>query len=173
MPPVLRLVASLALRLVVAAAFSAFAYYKVGWVAGMLSVPLWGVLLAKPILEGTAMWFDHARKEPYAKWNGNYYAFDDTQIRVYEDDGALWFDARDTLKIVGRALDAQLKVAYPPPGLKCADDGRTWVFSETAVLEVVGHTRHARAGPLGLWLARQVIAPFHKRRAMATRIGND
>jgi hypothetical protein len=52
--------------------------------AAVVTVALWGALMAKPIIELGANWFNWARREPYEKWQGNYYEYANVQIRIIE-----------------------------------------------------------------------------------------
>ncbi len=97
------LAATFAIRIAIASALSGLAYWKMGGlVVFMLSVPVWGALLAAPIVELLANYFNFARKQPYAAWQGQYYEFQGTQVRIFEIDGALWFCDRDVLHILGK-----------------------------------------------------------------------
>lgn len=170
-PPVARIVLSTALRIALAAAISTFAFYKVNWLAAILSIPVWGVLLAKPVVEFAETYFDFARKQPYQAWNGHYYAFEGTQIRVFEDldEATLWFCDADILKVLGKVPEPSYRIAYPPPRYRLLPGTQLWAFSEDAVIDVVSHIRHPDMGKFRFWLDRQVIAPYRKRQEINKR----
>ncbi len=155
-------------RLLLAAAFSAFAYWKMGGaVAAILSIPLWGVLLAKPIIVGVAAYFDSARKQPYAPWQGRYYEFQGTHIRIDEVDGQLWFCDADVLQVLGQKPSTAMKIAYADADYRTMEASGLMAFSEAAVVRVISRIRHPEAGKFRFWIEREVIAPHHKRREMA------
>ena len=168
----LPLAASFLIRIALAAAISGLAYWKIdGMVSLVLTIPVWGVLLAKPILELLATYFDFARKQPYAKWQGHYYEFQGTQIRIFEDDGALWFCDRDILHVLDKTPEKSLHLTYPETDYRKLDDSGLMAFSEMAVLRVVARIRHPATGKLKFWLEREVIAPFHKKREVRVLTG--
>lgn len=168
----LRFAIELTLRLAVAAGFSFLAYrlageHKYGLVLVALSSPLWGVLLAKPILGAIGGFIAWSKRQPYAKWQGHYYEFQGTQIRIFEQDDALWFCDRDVLRVLGKAPTTFMKITYGDTDYKHIPEANMMAFSETAVVAVVSRIRHSEAGKLKFWLEREVIAPYHRKLELA------
>jgi hypothetical protein len=160
---------SVALRIALAAAFTSFAYWKMGGlIPAVLSAPIWGVLLAKPILEALAGYYRWAKKQPYIPWQGRYYEFENIHIRVVEDDfGHLWFCDKDVLKVLGQSVSKTYQVAYAESDYRAIPGERFKGFSENAVILVVSRIRHPSAGKFKFWLEREVLAPHHKKREKA------
>ncbi len=167
----IRFIAGVIVRIAVAAAFSYLAYriggnHKNGLIFVALSTPLWGVLLVKPILEFTGGYFRWAKQQPYAKWQGRYYEFFGTHVRVEEIEGRLWFMESDVLRIIGRKSENTAKLTYGEDGLRELDGGAI-LISEAAAVGVAARARHPDAGKLRFWLEREVIAPHHRKREIA------
>jgi len=159
-------------RLGIAAGFSYLAYkvgggHKDGLVLLVISAPVWGVLLAKPILEFVNSFVDFAKKQPYVPWQGRYYEFQGKQIRIFEDDGVLWFVDRDVLRVLDKAPTRAMRIAYGEVDYKPVEEAGGMAFSERVVLRVVSLIRHPDAGKFKFWIEREVIAPHHKKREIA------
>jgi hypothetical protein len=164
----IRFVAGAVVRIAVAAAFSYLAYrlggnHKSGLILVALSAPLWGVLLAKPILAFAAGYVRWAKQQPYTKWQGRYYEFFGTHVRVEELDGSLWFMERDILRILGRSPGNAAKLNYGEAAIRELEGGEL-LLSEAAAVGVASRARHPDAGKLRFWLEREVIAPHHRKR---------
>ncbi len=162
-----------AIRVAVASGFSYFVYrwggsFKEGMVYVVLSLPLWGVILAKPILEFFGGYFDWAKREPYAKWQGRYYEFYGTHVRAEEDDEQIWFMERDLLKILGRKPEKTNKLSYGEGNYREMRPG-VLLLSESAAVALAGRSHHPDAGKLKFWLEREVIAPRRKRIELGHR----
>jgi hypothetical protein len=157
------------LRIGLAAAFSSFAYWKMGGaIPAVLTIPIWGILLAKPILEGVAGYYSWAKKQPYVPWQGRYYEFGNIHIRVFEDDfGHLWFCDKDVLQVLGQTVSKTYQFAYGESDYRVIPGERLQGFSENAVILVVSRIRHPSAGKFKFWLEREVLAPHHNKREKA------
>ncbi len=163
----LPLAVTFAIRIAIASALSGLAYWKMGGlVVFMLSVPVWGALLAAPIVELLANYFNFARKQPYAAWQGQYYEFQGAQVRIFEIDGALWFCDCDVLHILGKKPERTMRLTYSEADYRKIEHAGLMAFSETAVLRVISRIRHPEIGKLKFWIEREVIAPYHKKREL-------
>ena len=159
-------------RLGAAAGFSYIAYklgggHKEGLVLLVLSAPIWGVLLAKPILELVKSYVDFAKQQPYIPWQGHYYEFQGRQIRIFEDDGLLWFVDRDVLRVLDKEPTSAMRIAYGEVDYKPIGETGMMAFSDRVVVRVVSLIRHPEAGKFKFWIEREVIAPHHKKREIA------
>ena len=169
----MRFILGTLIRLALAAGYSYGAYrmggsHKMGLIFVALSAPLWGVLLKKPIVEGLASYFRWAKQQPYMRWQGQYYEFENTHIRVFEDDyGHLWFCDKDVLKALGQSVGKTYRLAYAEADYRAIPGERLNGFSENAVILVVSRIRHPSAGKFKFWLEREVLAPHHKKREKA------
>jgi hypothetical protein len=167
LPKALPLPVSFAIRLSLAFAISGGIYWLTkSHVMMVLSLPVWGVLLAKPIVETLETYFDFARKQPWRKWQGHYYEFQGHQIRIYEMDGALWFCDTDIFNALGLKLDPSLQRVYSATEYTVLEGTKLKAFSEATVLRVISHIRHAEVGKLKFWLEREVIRPHYNKKKL-------
>lgn len=162
-----------AIRVAIASGFSYYAYRAGGGgelslILVVMSLPLWGVILAKPILALVGQYFGWAKREPYAKWQGRYYEFYGTHVRAEEDDEQIWFMEQDLLKILGRTPEKTNKLSYGEGNYRELRRG-VLLLSEAAAVALAGRSHHPDAGKLRFWLEREIIAPHRKRIELGNR----
>jgi hypothetical protein len=173
---------SLSLRAAVAGGITWAAWrWGGGGQASMISLlfcgVIWAVLFAKPIVDGLGAYVWWARKEPYIPWEGRYYEFQNVHIRIFEEDGKLWFAAEDVLKVLGRKPDSTLAITYGEIDYRLISGAAApplRVFSTRAAREIIVRARHPEAGKFLFWFDREVVAPFEKAkeiRASSGKIG--
>ncbi len=145
----------------------------------VLAIPAIGVLAAGPIMIVIGTWFQWQRGQPYAKWQGNYYEFANTQIRVLEipndhpDEtgqiipSKLWFVDQDILKVLGRKPTLQLKAMYRTTDYRDFPDENVWAFSEVGAKKLLMVSTHPESKKMMLWIEREVIK-VHRRRLEMT-----
>jgi hypothetical protein len=150
-------------------AVSWIAFAKLGVVGGVCTVALWGLMLAKPIMELTATWFNWAKREPYAKWQGNYYEFANIQIRVFVQPDGLWFCDRDVLKVIEETHAVAFAQIYAETEYARLDNEHLHAFSETGVERLLRASSHYNAAPMLLWLTREVIKQHHRKLEIAAQ----
>jgi hypothetical protein len=155
------------LRTLFCAGVSWLLWRFIGWQTAILSVVIWGVLLAKPLLELIATWFNWAKREPYAKWQGNYYEFVNVQIRILVRSDGLWFCARDVLQVIGEKPVRGLENIYSATEYRRFEDERIAAFSERGVERVLRRSRHRDAARMWLWLEREVIKQHYRKLEIA------
>jgi len=147
---------------------------KLNFGVAMATLALWGVLMAKPIVELGANWFNWARREPYEKWQGNYYEFANVQIRIFGRDGAtqqkLWFAVPDILKVLGEKPSRKLELIYGPAEYWVFPEENVAAFSEKGVKKCLAASRHPQANAMRLWIEREVIKPHRKKLEIAKDI---
>ncbi len=158
------------IRLVVGiAAMCAMTY--IGWKLGngdrgwtliglVFSIPILGAAIAKPLVEMVHDGFTWLWHRPLEKWHGNYYAFNDVHVRVFDDGERLWFCANDIvtachLKALAEAIPGVEMVEKLPSltieGIEKFHDGHP----------------HPELARLLLWAKREVIAPWERKRSGA------
>jgi hypothetical protein len=131
----------------------------------VLMIPVIGVLLAKPILESVSSWFKWARKQPYEKWQGNYYEYANVHIRVFDHDDELWFCDVDIFKV----LELPVDTANVRTRLFSASEHRHFAehklsaFSEAGVQHMLTKSQHRESRAMLLWIEREVLKP-HRRK---------
>jgi hypothetical protein len=158
----------LLVRLVLSGAFAALATW-IGWMLGgkpwaligfLVAVPVIGVAIAKPLVELIHEGFGWLSAQPLRKWQGNYYEFGGVQVRVFEEDGALWFAAPDVVMATGvKAIPATI-----PGGREIAEMNALPIgVIETLLTAHEGH----EARRFLLWARREVITPWERKRSGA------
>ena len=145
------------------------------------SIVVWGVLLAKPIIEFGFNYFHWQKKQPYAKWQGNYYEFANIQIRVIEvpdlsqtasarsSASALWFCDTDVLKVVGKKPTSLLRALYSNAEYRELPNENLNAFSESGVKKYLMTSTHHESKRMMMWIEREVIRPHRKRHEMTTQ----
>lgn len=154
-------------RIVVCAVASWLVYRFVGGPPAVITVALWGIMLAKPTIELVAAWFNWARREPYAKWQGQYYEFANVQIRILARDDGLWFCAADVLQVLGEKPAVNLNTIYDGNDYRHFAEEGFAAFSERVVALVLQQSRHPEAARMWLWLQREVIKQHYRKREIA------
>ena len=125
----------------------------------LLSTPVIGVAIAKPLVEMIHDGFGWLWAQPLRAWQGKYYEFNGEQIRVIEDDDVLWFAADDVIRATGiKAKAATLSETrlLPEWNLSC--------FTMEGLEAVLGRHRNHETQRLILWAQREVQAPWERKR---------
>ena len=160
----------LLLRALVAAAATALLYRLFGAFGLVFGAPLFGVLLARPIIDLASDFKAQARGLVYEDDEGHYYAFKGWRMHVSEDDeGWRWVNAAHVRKVVpGLPADATLLHLYPQGSRRLGRRGQAYLRAETL------HEALARASePMTLrfrhWVERELVLPAERKRERAQR----
>lgn len=158
MPPLLNII----LRLSACFTVSYLAYRQVGPTTMMLTLPLWGAALARPIIEGLPAMLRWAAHLHLRAWEGRYYEFDGQQVRVVSIRDTLWFAEQDVVVILGWAPETVRRKLgrndYGPLG-----EGRLMGFPEHALGRLLDGDARPQALRFRLWMEREVIFPHRER----------
>lgn len=162
----------LVVRLILCAALSA-AMTWIGWKLGdkpwallgfVFSTPIMGMALRKPLVECLHEGFTWMSRQPLMKWQGSYYAFNDVQVRVYEDEGELWFVASDVLSAVGmRGLPDSFLAIYPD-GSRVVAGTRLTALNAESLEQMLGKRNEHEAIRFLQWMRREVVKPWERKR---------
>ena len=120
------------------------------------------LMLSKPIVEWLAIYAAYVKRQPYAAWQGNYYEFAGTQIKVYHLGRSIWFDARDVLRVIRQKPSSRLKDTFDVLEYDSIPGTWRYGFSEEGVEKVLRSSNHRDAIPMLFWVQRQVVKPFHR-----------
>jgi hypothetical protein len=149
-----------------------YAASRISMIAAVASVALWGALMAKPIIELAANWFNWARRQPYEKWQGNYYEYANVQIRIIElgtgSTQRLWFVASDVLKVLGERPTRKLELIYNNDEYRVLPNESLAAFSEEGVRKCLTVSRHPQSVAMLLWIEREVIKPHRRKLEIAS-----
>src|SRR5437870_12463705 len=96
----------LLVRFVFGAAFAAgitWIAWKLGgrpWalIAILITAPTFAWAISRPLIEVMHEGFTWVANQPLERWEGVYYEFASTQVRIFEHRGELWFAAADVIK---------------------------------------------------------------------------
>lgn len=134
-----------------------------GLIGFLFAVPLLAALAARLIVNrggGVLRWFRHKALE---EWQGTFYAYGMDQVRVYEDEGRLWFVVVDVLHAVRwKALPDRFRLTqrarlHPV-------EGTDLEALDLQGLEVLlGTSRDPEAGKFLLWARRDVDGPWQRK----------
>jgi len=117
-------------------------------------------MITRPLIEVMHEGFTWVSNQPLEKWQGNYYEFGSTQIRIF-DDGELWFAARDINTVTGANANADSLFAVYPGGCKVLD-GLTCLNAASVEKFLASHSG-TESGRFLLWMRREVIAPWKRK----------
>jgi hypothetical protein len=163
---------SLAMRLVICIGVTWAGVMLMGLTGLAMTAPMWGLMFAKPILEFFPALGRMIHRHAYEEWEGKYYKYGSTHLRVYFDGDDAWFNAEDVLSVLdktpGSWLDTRftLKEYGVIPGRK--DKG----FSTAGVIKLTQITDHPEARRLRLWFERTVVFTLNRKKEIRETHGS-
>jgi len=158
-----RLAMMFALRLALVCVILGAVYKYLGLIPFILGTPVAGVLLAKPILEAGGSWINWASKQPLVEWQGRYYEFANTQIRIFEVDKELWIVDADLLQVIGEKPTLMLESLYNSNEYELIPDTKFRGFSPEGAEKVLSKSTHFESKRMLIWLQREVYKQ-HRRK---------
>jgi hypothetical protein len=155
----------IALRLALCAAVAWTAWRLSGLTALVTTAPLFGIALARPLLDLAGELRDHARARALQPAQGRHYAFHGQPVQVIEDiRHERWIRAADVRRILGHtASDGALALSYPA-GWKSLGKPAQPHFSTTALLAHLAKESSPQALRLRHWVEREVSFPAQRIR---------
>ena len=156
-----------AIRLALSAAILWLIFRYMGMIAFILAIPIVGALLAKPIIEAGGSWINWAKKQPVAEWQGNYYEFAGTQIRMLEVGKELWVVDADLLRVIGEKPSLMLGSLYDIHEYGAIDETRFHGFSPAGAAKVLNKSTHVEAKRMLMWLQREVYKVHQRKQEFA------
>lgn len=152
-------------RLLLGSAVSALAWWYGGITAFCTSLALFGVLLARPLLDFASDLRQALRSAVWAPLAGRHWVYRGTPVEVLLDDRhGRWLRASDLRRIAGTtASDGALALSYPggcrrigrPPQCHLRDD---------AVLLHLAKERSPEALRFARWVEREIAFPARRLR---------
>ncbi len=164
-----RLVLFFLFRLALSAGILWLVHWKIGMVSTILAIPAAGVLMAKPIILAGENWLEWAKRQPFEKWNGNYYEFAGVHIRIYPVGKKLWFVDADVLKVLGEKPTLMLESTYDPHEYGQIEEAGMHGFSEEGMEKLLQASRHHEAQRMLLWVRREVVKQHRRKLELAGR----
>jgi hypothetical protein len=142
-------------------------YRYIGLIPMLFAIVGAAVLVAKPIIEAGDTWISWAKTQPYEKWHGNYYEFAGTHIRIYPVGDTLWFAGADVMRVLGKKPDLMTESTFSANEYGPIPDTGLSGFSEAGVERLLRASDHYEARRMLLWIQREVIKPFRRKRELA------
>jgi len=162
---VTRIVVTIALRLAVCIGISWAVWRGFGLTTMVPTLALFGILLARPLLDLAGALRDGMKQVQLAPVEGRHYAFRGRPVAVVDDaDRRRWVRLADVRAIVGfTATDGALAIAYPDGVRRLGRPAEPHV-SEEALLAHLRKERAPEAARLRVWVEREIVFPARRER---------
>jgi hypothetical protein len=135
----------------------------------LMVVPILAWVISRQLLNRGGGFFRSAGDRALAPWEGTYYAFDDTQVRIFEDDGRLWFVAADVARAVGwRKLPQRFRVAHEAR-LRRVEGTRLGALDMQGLEALLVPERSRSCSRFLVWARNEVEAPWRRKREDSAR----
>ena len=141
--------------------------WRVGGLVPMVcTAALYGVMLAKPLLDLMSDLRHQTRVLVWRPLEGRHYVYRGTPVQVLEDEAHVrWVRATDVRRIVGfTASDGALALTYPN-GWRLAGEPPEPHFSDEALLTHLRKENSAEAGRFVQWAERTIAYAARQLRA--------
>lgn len=138
---------------------------------GAIASALVALALSEPIVEAGASYIAWAKREPYAKWQGNYYEFANRQIRFFEVGEELWAVDVDLLAIIGQSSSPTLASLHNAREYARIPGTKFCGFSPAGAEKILRKSTHQESNALWWWLQREVYAPHARKTEVAKMPG--
>ena len=160
-----RILVTIALRLAICTGISWAVWRWFGLSTMVPTLGLFGILLARPLLDLAGALRDGMKQVQLAAVEGRHYAFRGRQVHVLEDaDKRRWVRLADVRAIVGfTASDGALAIAYPDGVRRLGRPAEAHV-SEEALLAHLLKERAPEAARLRVWVEREIVFPARRER---------
>ena len=154
-----------AIRLGVCCVCAFVAYRAIGAVGLAASAVLFGILLARPLLDLASDLRHGIRAQAWRPVEGRYWAFHGHPVQVIEDiDHRRWILAADVRSIVGfTASDGALALTYPDGFCSFGSPPKPH-FSDEALLVHLAKENSAKALKFRHWVEREITFPARRLR---------
>lgn len=155
-----RILAIIGFRLLLGCAAAYGFWYLLGAFGLAMSAPLFGALLAKPILELFAELFQSAKALAYADVKGRYFEHRGIRFNVVEDEfHHRWVSIRDVRKVMPKLpRDGVLRRQFPD-GLRHERTVKGSVIHADALLAYLAKASEPDSVKFRNWLEREVVRP--------------
>ena len=160
-----RILATITLRLAVCVAISWAVWRWFGLSSMVPTLALFGILLARPLLDLAGALRDGMKQAQLAAVEGRHYAFRGRAVQVLDDaDRRRWVRLADVRAVVGfTASDGALAITYPDGVRRLGRPAEPHV-GEEALLAHLLKERSPEAARLRRWVEREVVFPAQRER---------
>jgi hypothetical protein len=153
----------LAIRIALGSLVTWLFYASSGAGGLVFAAPVWGLLLAKPILELIPMLARGTKRLAWSE-DGEVIAFGSHRLRVRYVAGYPWIVDEDLLAVLGKEGSDTVRRRADPANCAQLPDSSLWAYSEAGAVKYLSSSRHPDANKLRLLLERQVFLPARKKR---------
>lgn len=152
-------------RLLLCAVVSWVLWRYFGMALAVVSAPLYGVALARPLIELASRLRHAARAAVWRPLEGRYFVYRGTPVQVIEDeDHRRWVRAADVRAIVGHtASNGALALSYPS-GWRTMGQPAGPHFSDEALIAHLAKERSPEALRFRHWAEREIAFPAERLR---------
>ena len=158
---------NLVLRIAICVAATFVVVALLGLIGLAVSAPIWGVMLAKPILEFFPAFERMAHRQAFKEWEGKYYKYERTHLRVYFDGEHAWFLAADVLSVLGKQQGSWLESRFTRAEYRVIPGRTEWGFTPEGVLKLTDISEHPEARKFRLWFERAVVLTLERKKEMS------
>jgi len=160
-----RVLASAALRLLACVVAAWVLWRLLGLVGLVVSAPLFGVLLAKPLFELTAELRDSAKAHAYAEVEGRHFEHRGFKLDIVEDDRHhRWISLKDVQKLMPTLPRAAVLQRQYPGGVNDDPALPGPRIHADALLAYLAKSTESDSVRFRNWLEREVVRPAARVR---------
>jgi hypothetical protein len=141
------------------------AFMGLGVIGLLFALPVLAWIAARLLVHGGAGTFGWLSRSHLEKWQGTYYAFNDVQVRVFEDEGQLWFVTSDVLLAIGLPRLPEAFRAAHPNDMRAVAGTRLAALNPAGLEHMLARRNEHEAIRFLNWMRREVVAPWEKKRA--------
>ena len=163
---------SIALRLIVCIGVTWAGVMLMGLVGLAMTAPIWGVMFAKPILELYPALRNSANRTAMQPWEGKYYRYEETHLRMYFDGDNAWFVADDILAAVGKKRERWMDARFEPGEYQVIPGRSEMGFTPDAVLKFLDMSELPEARKFRLWFERAVVFTLNRKKELRDTHGS-
>ena len=155
---------SLTMRLVICIGVAWAAEMVLGLIGLAITAPIWGVMLAKPIVEFFPALQRMGHRHALQEWEGRYYKYGGTHLRAYFDGDDAWFDAKDVLSVLDKTPRGWLDTRFTPEEYGVNPGRSDKGFSTAGVIKLTRISEHPEAPKFRLWFERTVVLNLNRKK---------
>lgn len=155
---------NLALRLGICIAVTWMGVAFLGLIGYAVTAPVWAVAFAKPILEFFPAIERAVRWQAFKEWEGKYYKYERTHLRVWFDGDDAWFLADDVLSVLGKQRGSWLDTRFGASEYRLIPGRTETGFTPEAVLKLIDMSEHPETRKFRLWFERAVVFTLERKR---------
>ena len=156
---------SLALRIAICVVVTWLGVGFLGLIGLAVTAPIWAVCFTRPILEFFPAIGRLVHRNAYAKWEGKFYRYERTHLRVHFDGDDAWFVADDVLSVLGKQRDNWLDTRFGASEYRLIPGRMEMGFTPEAVLKLIDMSTHPEARKFRLWFERAVVYTLDRKKS--------